>query len=175
MKKNNLKLIVTVAFFSAILVTGCTKDEVEPTVAVTQANLDAASNFIKSATGGFAHGGPAGISPDSTIREIFSDLSGVNGNIPIGSIVTKKTFKKGADGNKTNTLFVTFAMVKREAGYDPANQDWEYIMMPYDNSVDYGAHPFGILPVEGEMRGKLNSCIGCHASAGGGDYLFAND
>ncbi len=178
MKTQNMKVIATFAFAATILFAGCKKDEEEENVPVTisQSELDAASNYIKDATGGFAHGGPDEISPDSTIREVFSNQTSLTGEIPPGTIITKNTYKKGPDGNKTDTLFVSFAMVKREPGYDAANQDWEYMMMPFDNSVDYSAHPYGMLPPEGsDMRGAMESCVGCHSSADGGDYLFSND
>ncbi len=175
MKTNHFKLILAITFLLAILFGSCKKDDDDTSITVTQTDVDAVSNFIISATGGFAHGGPDGVSADSTVREVFSDLSSLNGTIPIGTIVTKKTYKKGLDGNKTSTLYVSFVMVKRESGYDADHQDWEYLMIPFDNAVDYTAHPYGILPDEGDTRGKLSMCIGCHASAGGGDYLFSND
>ena len=74
---------------------------------------------------------------------------------------------------KTDTLLVSFAMVKREAGFDPTNQDWEYFMIGFDENNDYSVHPFGTL--EGANRGKLQGCIDCHTKAGGGDFLWVND
>ena len=51
------------------------------------------------------------------------------------------------------------AMIKREAGYDPAHGDWEYV---------YGEYGDG-----GRVqRGRLQSCIACHSKAAAQDYLF---
>ena len=77
------------------------------------------------------------------------------------------------DGLKTDKLHVSFAMVKREEGYDPANQNREYLMLPFDESIGYSIHPFGML--ESANRGKLQGCIDCHTKSGGGDFLFVND
>jgi hypothetical protein len=51
---------------------------------------------------------------------------------------------------------VVIAIVKREPGYDPSNQNLEYIMMPFSSEVDYGSRPYGILPEVGETRGKIS-------------------
>ena len=77
------------------------------------------------------------------------------------------------EGLKTDKLLVSFAMVKREAGYDPGNNDWEYLMIGFDEENDYSTHPFGML--DKANRGKLQGCIDCHAKAGGGDFLWVND
>ncbi len=163
--------------FGAALIISCSDDDddaVEPFKA-TQGDLDLVANFIGDFTGGnMAHGGPDGTSPDSTVREVFASRS-LSGDIPVGTIVTKNTYKRGADGKKTDKLYVSFAMIKREAGYDSDNGNWEYVKIAYDESVDYKTHPYGKLPSEGENRGKLSSCIGCHSGASGGDYLFVND
>lgn len=173
MKDFNFMRIVAMAVLTGLLVAGCKKEET--TITIDQADLDAVSHYLKSATGGFAHGGPDGISADSTIREVYSTLSDISGDFPAGNMMVKKTYKKGPDGNKTDTLYVTFAMVKRESTYDPDNENWEYVMIPFDETVDYGTHPYGMLPPEGDNRGKIDFCISCHAAAAGGDYLYSND
>lgn len=161
----------------AITLFSCSdKDDDEETFELTQSDLDDVSNYILSFTSGnFAHGGPDGISPDSTIRDIFASIPDLSGSIPVGTIVTKNTYKKNPDGTKSD-LFVSFAMVKRESGYYSDGGDWEYIKMPNDGSVDYNVHPFGMLPADGAItRGQLASCMGCHAGASGNDFLFVND
>lgn len=58
-------------------------------------------------------------------------------------------------------------MVKREAGYDPANQDWFWAMYGADGMVGQ---------MEGmNMAGQVAMCSGCHATAPGGDYIFLHD
>lgn len=167
-------LVLSVAFIG--FMASCNDDDDDDEVIVidiTQEQLDAAINPIMlDLTGGnFEHGGPIA-DPDSTYRDIFGSVTNLPTDVPPGTIITKKTWM-AEDGMKTDQLYVSFAMVKREAGYDPENENWEYIMLPYDETNDYSMHPFGQL--EGSNRGKLQGCIDCHAKAGSGDYLFVND
>lgn len=179
MKKTGLIFLMLILGF-AFLITSCNKDDDDDDVVmvdITQAQLDAATTPIKDFTGGnFAHGGPDGTTGDQTIRKVYGSTSNLSGTIAIGTIITKGTYAKKEDGTKGN-LYVTFAMVKRESGYNSEAGDWEFIKMPADAAVDYTAHPNGMLPekTNASLRGKLAGCIGCHASAAGGDYLFVND
>jgi hypothetical protein len=167
----------------AIIITGlfvaCSDDDndnVDTEFLATQAGLNASTNVIMAdITGGQfgAHNG-TGISNDSTYRDIFANRTDLS-SIPKGTIITKKTHKKLSDGSKGD-LQVAFAMIKRESGYDSDNQDWEYVMMPFDADNDYNANPFGKLPdVGADSRGKLAMCIDCHSAAPGGDFTWAND
>lgn len=176
--KNVLKwlaMIVAMGLFGS-----CSDDEKmeeSPTeIKITQSQLNGADNFIMDATGGsFAHGGPDQSAGDMTLRKVYASLNSLSGNVKPGTIVAKKTFAKDASGNASD-LYVSFVMVKREPGFDTANKDWEYMSIPFDASNDYGTNMFGKLPAEGaDNRGKLAGCIGCHGSAGGGDFLYSND
>ncbi len=148
-------------------------------ILITQTQLNNADNFLMEVTGGsrdvdIPHNGTSEPT-DATIRRIYASLNNLSGTIQPGTIVTKKTHAKKED-NSLGDLQVAFAMVKREPGYDSDNGDWEYMMIPFDATNDYGTQPFGNLPaVNAEGRGKMNNCIGCHAKAGGNDYLFVND
>lgn len=73
-----------------------------------------------------------------------------------GTIVKEKLF--GAE--KASKPVAYGAMIKREKGYDPDHGDWEYVYADLS-----GAKP----KVE---RGKLGSCIRCHALAKDRDYLY---
>jgi hypothetical protein len=75
-------------------------------------------------------------------------------SIPEGATVVKE--KWGGDADR---LLAYAAMIKRAPGYDPKHGDWEYVY------VDFG----GKSAVE---RGRIQSCIRCHASAKSRDYLF---
>jgi len=176
MKRWNVFLAGCVAM--ALVLSSCSDDDdKDPAeLLITQAQLDESTNFIKSFTGGqMAHAGPLVDDADSTIREVFSSEISLDGGLSTGVIVTKNTYKKNPDGSKGD-LLLSFAMIKREAGYDDENENWEYVMIPFDENVDYSDHPYGILPEVGsDMRGQLASCISCHAGGGGGDYLFVND
>lgn len=153
--------------------TDCTM--MEPIV-LTQAILNSSTSLVVSLTGeqngmDFPHNG-SGISSDSTTRDIFSTSSTVD-EIPAGTIVTKHTYMNNPDGSK-GALQVTFAMIKHLEGWWPDGNDWEYVMMPNDGTIDYSATPNGDLSKAAAV-GQLTSCDGCHAAADGGDRLFIND
>ncbi len=175
MKKLKIFATLFLAVASVAFLSSCDDDDdgEEKVVEITQGQLDAANNPIQLdlTGGGFEHGGMVA-GGESTYREILGSMANLPANIPPGTIITKNTWK-ATDGTKTDTLLVSFAMVKRETGYDPGNNDWEYVMNPFDESNDYSMHPFGML--DKANRGKLQGCIDCHATAGGGDFLFVND
>jgi Cytochrome P460 len=52
-------------------------------------------------------------------------------------------------------------MYKREAGYDPAHQDWFYAKYAATGAVD--------------AAGRVEDCIACHKKAPGDDYVFSFD
>ncbi len=152
-------------------------DDPNPTYTLTQADLNKATEVEDLDVTGTEYGADVSIphngmpiSPDSTYRNIYSNNSNSN-IIEIGTIFTKKTWMKNPDGSK-GMLQVTFAMAKREADYNPAGGDFEYVMMPNNGSNDYDTNPNGILPDESntDMRGKLGTCAGCHAKIS--SYIF---
>ncbi len=155
-------------------------DEEEPTeILISQAQLNNATKMIDDFTGGsFPHGGPSGTTGDETLREVYASLSSLSGTIAPGTIVAKNTYAKDAGGNKTN-LYASFVMVKREPGYDTAKKDWEYMVIPFDANNDYATNPYGMLPAVGAATRGTNvnngGCVGCHANAGGSDFLYVND
>jgi cytochrome c553 len=120
------------------------------------------------------HGGMSE-SWDSTFRDVYSNTREKE-SIRVGSVITKRTYARNADGSR-GALLVTFAMIKREAGYFAEGGDYEWVMMPNDGSNDYDENPNGMLPDVSMtlMRGKLESCAGCHAKADGGDYSFVRN
>ena len=71
---------------------------------------------------------------------------------PVGSVVVKE--KIGA----LQSVIGVGGMIKREAGYDPANGDWEYF---YSDTKDQF------------VTGKLRNCSECHARAKQTDYVFS--
>lgn len=183
MKRFLLPLFVLSVFGLSLFLVSCTGDDDDDNnnntefIAV-QADLDASTNlFEKDITGkpygdaSVAHNGTS-MPADSTFRDVYSNWSSKTDPIVKGSIITKHTFMMNPDGSK-GKLQVTFAMIKRESGYYADGGDWEYVMMPYDDAVDYNAMSNGMLPttIDDQMRGKLGMCAGCHASAGS-DFLF---
>jgi len=171
-----MKNMRTTLFFVAlmgglILLTPSCKKEDEPTTyTLTQADLNKATNAEDLDVTGDEYGADVSIphngmpiSTDSTFRDIYSNIATTDA-IKMGTIFTKKTWMKNPDGSK-GMMQVTFAMAKRESGYNPAGGDFEYVMMPNDGSNDYGMNPMGMLPDESNtaVRGKLGTCAGCHA------------
>jgi hypothetical protein len=76
--------------------------------------------------------------------------------LPVGSVVIKEKHEEKYSKGPPNEYA---AMIKREAGYDPANGDWEYL---YETRK----------PNPGVTRGRLTDCIECHRRAAATDYLF---
>jgi len=64
-------------------------------------------------------------------------------------------------------------MVRREAGYDPDNQNWWWAKYNPDGSLQLN-------PNDMELAGRVAKgadagCIACHQAAPGGDYIFGHD
>lgn len=174
-------LIILMLFFTGVVFYQCDEDDDDDEKQMlTQELLNKSTNSIKNFTGGdFAHGGPEGISADSTIREVYASVNSLGSSIAEGTVITKRTYKKNHDGSN-GMLFVTFAMFKRESGYDPENGNWEYVKIPANADNNYDANPNGKLPAESntDLRGSgeaQSGCISCHAKAAGNDYVFTND
>jgi len=142
-----------------------------------QERLNTTTTLVVSETGGsFPHGG-MDLTGDQTIRDIFTSDGNVGDEINPGFLITKHTYAVDASGNKGD-LLVTFAMLKHGEGYWEDSNDWEYIMMPVDPTVDYNVNPNGIFAnaaVSGNVHDVNPGCVGCHNGAGGGDQLFSND
>ncbi len=64
-------------------------------------------------------------------------------------------------------------MLKREADYDSANQDWFYVK--FDKSGNVLKNPKGMLLAGRVAKGATKGCISCHSQARGNDYLYSND
>jgi hypothetical protein len=71
---------------------------------------------------------------------------------PAGSVIVKE--KLGQSGEVSGVG----GMIKREAGYDPANGDWEYFYQGKDG-------PFA--------TGRIRTCIECHRRAQATDHVFS--
>lgn len=148
---------------------------------LSQEALNGATGLASSLTGpqhgmDFAHNGtmdPA----TTTIRDIFTNDGSVPASDAIspGFVITKHTFAADSLGAKGD-LLVTFAMVKREAGFWEEANDWEYFSFPNnDPEVDFTANPNGVLANAGVSGVGHTNCWGCHNAAQGNDQLFSND
>jgi hypothetical protein len=76
---------------------------------------------------------------------------------PQGSVIVKEKLP-ATDSSSPELLTV---MIKRAAGYNPGNGDWEYMALD-------GAGK------EVQARGKLESCQGCHMVVRETDYVSRN-
>jgi hypothetical protein len=81
-------------------------------------------------------------------------LEQVNPHFPVGSIVVKEKLNSPTEG----TPELLTAMVKREAGFNPASGDWEYLVLDGNASTI-------------TQRGKLASCNSCHTAYKDQDYI----
>ena len=91
------------------------------------------------------------------IRELI--LSGETfDNVPVGTVA----IKEGASEN--SVVDTVTVMIKREAGYDPDNNNWEYEKRGADAQL--------LKNPEGEpIKGTVPGCIGCHVAASRYDFL----
>ena len=76
-------------------------------------------------------------------------------HFPVGSVIVKE--KLAEETSKDPELLTV--MVKREAGYNPASGDWEYLVM--DGKGE-----------KVTAQGKLESCNACHTGVKDNDYIF---
>ncbi|MGB6045938.1 MAG: cytochrome P460 family protein [Pirellulales bacterium] len=109
----------------------------------------------------------AGQSPHGAFLRMYANSKAVqNTNKPgDGSVIVKENY---ADDKKTLTSVTVMYKTK---GYDPQHGDWYWVKYSPDGSV--ARTP----PNKGSqlIKGRFASCIQCHASADGGDFVYAND
>lgn len=77
-----------------------------------------------------------------------------NGQYPPGSLIVKQKFS----GASTRSVVLHTLMRKRQPGFDPANNDWEY-------SVIDGTGRSTL------ATGRIESCLGCHSQYQNTDYV----
>lgn len=121
-----------------------------------------------------------GVHPHGAILQTLESKVTVNGRT--AHVVVKKNHA-GKEGLTENDVWqdpnkylgAITVMFKREAGYDPDNQDWFWVKYKADGSLH--KNPKGMMlagkVAKGAPAGK--GCINCHQKAGGGDYFFIND
>ena len=89
-------------------------------------------------------------------RNVAGDLK----QPPAGSIIIKENYTP-------EKKLAAITVMKRVEGFDPENGNWWWVKYQPDGTV---ATQNGM-----QVAGKVASCIACHKTAGGGDYIFAND
>ncbi len=163
---------------------GCSPEATSPTsdgrpYVITQEQLDAATTLRLPQAYDIV-GDPFKGFPNDTLttrhkcRSLFCDRDHT-APIVTGSVWVRRAYHY--DDGVIGDLIDDVVMVKQDPGYYPEGGDYEYIKMPHDPSVDYVAHPNGMLPAIGDsLRGKgisLQNCVTCHANApSGNNFLF---
>lgn len=103
-----------------------------------------------------------GTRPHGALLRTFGNETAVShtDELPPGSIIVKENYKP-------NKELAAITVMKKVEEYDPENQNWFWVKYNPDGSV---AEAKGK-----KLSGKVGSCIGCHGSAGGDDYVYTND
>lgn len=70
-------------------------------------------------------------------------------------------------------LMAVTPMLQREPGYDADNNDWYWVKYAPDGTV--AMNDMDMALAGRVAKGMPMGCIACHANAGDGDFLFAND
>ncbi len=122
-----------------------------------------------------------GAKPHGMILEVSSGLVRVNGHT--GFTVVKKNYN-GADvtearveRDRAKYLTSITVMFQRKKGYDPDNQNWFWSKYKprgdlFTVEVSGQTKELAGRIVKGQSGGANKGCLFCHASAGGGDYIF---
>ena len=114
-------------------------------------------------------GGP----PHGQVREVIEGM--IDGK---RVIVKRNYYGKGITVNsvakdRAKYLKSITIMAKREKGYDADNNDWFWAKYAPDGTIM--KNPKGMALAGRVAKGKPVGCIACHASASGGDLVFAHN
>lgn len=98
-------------------------DDTAMEIMVSQDDLNNVTTMVGEYTGNdiqdFGHPGDSG---DATIRVVYANFSPISKTAEPGDIIAKRTYAKTESGEKGEILS-SYAMVKREAGYNPDAAD----------------------------------------------------
>ncbi|MDP4218993.1 MAG: hypothetical protein Q8916_00095 [Bacteroidota bacterium] len=192
--KTILPIFISLVLLAAVIIfaAGCKSDSTSTTPrtgTITQAELDNVTMRLDSGiTGDDASNAFTAVNDTLTVkhklRDLFASIT-KSTSVSEGDIFIRKAYYISSTSYPKRDSVINFVvMVKREAGYYPAGNDWEYIKIPYNATTDYKAHPFGLLPADTStstapdltktsLRGRLQAqCATCHAGASG-DFLFS--
>tara|TARA_R110002096_G_scaffold137245_8_gene290466 strand:+ start:1655 stop:2200 length:546 start_codon:yes stop_codon:yes gene_type:complete len=102
-----------------------------------------------------------------TVGGLTSDLIVKNNYGPVGVTADEVL------ADPATHLGAVTIMFRREAGYDPENQDWFWAKFLPDGSLD--RNPAGMALAGRVAKGMDQGCIACHSGAGGNDLVFTTD
>ena len=117
-----------------------------------------------------------GTDPHGMMLETFYTTATINGHE--GDLIVKRNF--GPVGvtedevlrDPDTHLAAYTIMFRREAGYDPEDQDWFWVKYLPDGSLDQT--PNGMAMAGKVAKGMDEGCIACHKAAGD-DMVFTSD
>lgn len=101
-----------------------------------------------------------------TAKDVYVDPVGATAArdrafpFPEGSVLVKESISP-----ETRSVFVVTAM-RKVAGFDPANGDWQYAMF---ERMDDGSFGGGWIDAGSDVH---MMCVGCHTGAAANDYVF---
>jgi hypothetical protein len=114
----------------------------------------------------------AGTDPHGMMLETFYTDATIDGHS--GALIIKRNYgpqgvtKNDVIGNPGEHLAAVTIMFRRAEGYAPDAGNWFWAKYQPDGSLDQT--PDGV-----SLAGKAAGCIGCHASADGGDFVFTTN
>jgi hypothetical protein len=121
-----------------------------------------------------------GTPPHGKILEYLETTATVDGHA--GLAIVKKNYAGEGDPeeleheileNRLRYLDSVTVMFRREAGYDPDNDDWFWVKYKPDGSL--ATNPKGMKLAGRVAKGADKGCIACHTVAEGGDYIYSHD
>ncbi len=85
--------------------------------------------------------------------QVEEALISFSGQLPDGAIIVKDSFGE-SESDETEGLTVMWKV----KGFDPDNNDWFWANFSRDGEV--------------KVEGKVGSCVACHGSARGNDFVY---
>lgn len=103
------------------------------------------------------------------LKYYLNPLAAENPSDPTdGYVIVKENYPE-----KDEAKLGPVTVMKKIEGYAPDAGDWFWVKYGPDGSI---LENEAGMPLAGRVaKGSDQGCIACHANAGGGDYLFAND
>ncbi|MEM7453343.1 MAG: cytochrome P460 family protein [Planctomycetota bacterium] len=103
-----------------------------------------------------------GSGPHEILNKLYMNRSAVTSidDLPYGSVIVMENYASD------RSLISISAMMKSDR-FNPRGGDWFWVEYDADGNV--------ISDEVGIISGRLDSCIQCHSSAGGDDFIFSND
>jgi hypothetical protein len=118
-----------------------------------------------------------GTDPHGMMLETFYSSATINGHT--GDLIVKRNYgpagvsMEEVMSHPDKHLGAITVMFRREAGYDPEDQNWFWVKFLPDGTVD--KNPKGMMLAGQVAKGMDVGCIACHSNAGGGDFVFTAD